>query len=560
MHAADGASAPVQFERKQRRSAHLAAREIEKGFGEGRVLDGVSLTVAAGQRLAIIGDNGVGKSTLLRILAGALEPDAGTVTCTTGRLLVEQELPDNRRATVGDLLAETLRPARDALAELEGASAAVARGGAAEGERYDAALAAAELAQAWDAERRLDGTLAEFRARFPAAERLVRLSPGQRYRLRLACALHDPEGTLLLDEPSNHLDDRTLDLLAERLLAHPGIVVVVTHDRWLLEAVATAMLDLDPSFDGGGALFGGTYAEYRAQRDGTLRRWREHHRQSVEVEAWLLARLEAARESEPEQWRPGKGAAKHGRASRAVSAARRFERRLEQVRAERGPAPPEPLRFGLPRLGDGSGGPLLRASELAVEGRLRMTPGGVLSIAPGGRLIVRGPNGSGKSTLLAVLAGRLEPDAGALERRDGARVALLGQEDRLDPAASPVELLARTAGGDREVEAVREAVRATGLLVEADLDRPLGRLSVGQRRRVALAQALLTRPALLLLDEPTNHLSVTLVDELTEALLEAPAGVVLVTHDRTLLRAVAAWPVLSLAGGGTTPVESTVSP
>jgi macrolide transport system ATP-binding/permease protein len=547
-------SAPV-LDRDQRRSAHLVARDVQKSYGEGVVLDGLSLSVGAGDRLAIIGDNGVGKSTLLRLLAGTTEPDAGTVACTTGRTLVEQELTAPPEATVATLLDDALRRSRAALAELEHAGGALAEELPGAEERYADALAAAEEVDAWDARRQLLDGLDAFDAAFPEQTPLRHLSPGQRYRLRLACALHDPEGAVLLDEPSNHLDDRALDRLAERLRDHAGITVLVTHDRWLLDAVATAMLDLDPTADGGGALFSGSFQEFRLERARRMRKWRERYEASLEAEQRLDWQLDAARAAAPGSWRPAKGTSKHARSSRAGSTIAALQRRLDQLLQERPPAPPQPLRFALHDVADEADDeapePLLVAEGLRRDGRLRMGAEQRIELLPGGRLVVRGPNGAGKSTLLELLAGQLEPDGGTLTVRGGAGVGLLAQEDRLDPLLTPLEALRRTCPAVAELDDLdlRDAVGDTGLLTERDLGRPTGRLSVGQRRRVDLARLVLGEPSLLLLDEPTNHLSVTLVDDLTAALLETPAAVVLVTHDRTLLEAVADWPQLRIDGG-----------
>ncbi|MDO8186534.1 ATP-binding cassette domain-containing protein [Conexibacter sp. JD483] len=573
-------SAPV-LDREQRRSAHLVARDLRKAYDGAPVVDGLSLTAVAGERLAIIGDNGAGKSTLLRLLAGVLEPDGGSVACTTGRTLVEQELDAPRDATVATLLDETLTRSRAALAELDAAGAALASTADGAGladapadvltasgpadvpadalavadpaARYAAALALAEELDAWDARRRLRDDLQLFDAGFPETTPLRHLSPGQRYRLRLACALHDPEGAILLDEPSNHLDDAALDRLAERINGHAGIAVLVTHDRWLLDAVATAMLDLDPTAEGGGALFSGSFQEFRRERARRMRRWRDRYAASLEAEERLEWQLDVARAAAPGTWKPGKGASMHGRASRAGNTVGALQRRLDQLKLERPPVPPQPLKFELHDVADEgddeAAEPLLVAQGLRLADRLAMDPQQRIELPPGGRLVVRGPNGAGKTTLLELLAGRLRPDGGALAVRGGALVDLLAQEDRLDQTLTPLDAL-RAADpllADLEDEELLVLVGETGLLREADLERPIGTLSVGQRRRVDLARLVLGQPSLLLLDEPTNHLSVTLVDDLTAALLETQAAVVLVTHDRTLLRAVADWPQLRIA-------------
>lgn len=527
---------------------HLAARDLRKDFGEHVVLDGVSVTASRGDRLAVIGDNGIGKSTLLRILAGTLAPDAGEVVCTTTRTLVEQELEAPQGTTVGELLAAALAAADDAIAELDAATA----GAGSDPDRYAAALERVEELGAWDAERRLETDLADFGADGHHPETpLAALSPGQRYRLRLACALHLPGGAVLLDEPSNHLDDIALDRLAARLKEHRGVVVVVTHDRWLLARVATAFLDLDPTTGGGAVRFSGTFEEFRRSRAAAMRGWRDAFHASLAEEERLERQLEVQQTDTPDAWRPEKGTGRHQRQSRAAAGGgiRALNRRLEEVRAERPAPPPKPLRFALPAFSQAQADAetvLLRAEAVGVTDRLEPIEGPPIELAAGGRLLVTGPNGGGKSTLLSVLSGHLRASTGRVRRHPSAKIGWLRQEDALDPAATPFSVLRGVRKRGTEEELV-EAIRQTGLLLERDLRRPLGFLSVGQRRRVALAAILLAQPSVLLLDEPTNHLSVTLVDELGEALLDTPAAVVLVTHDRELLRAAADWRELRIS-------------
>ena len=521
-----------------RPESHLRAHDLRKGFGDGAVLDGVSLTVTAGQRLAVIGDNGVGKSTLLRLLAGKLAPDGGEVRCTTeSRSLVEQEMDAPAGATVGSVRAEALRSPRDALSALSVAASGLAAG--AEARRRPLRSRARPRRAACrmgcrTATRRRRSTPS---TRISPEQALASLSVGQRYRLRLGCALANPAGAVLLDEPSNHLDDISLDRLVQWLLEFPGIAVFVTHDRWLLDAVATAIFDLDPALDAGGTLFGGSFPAYREARAGTLREWRRRYTASLDAEHKLSKQLIAARATAPGHWQPGKGAAKHGRESRAASSVRLLQRRIDQLRSERGPAPPNPLTFTAPDAADTGDATLLKATGIAVQGRVTQPSDSPVRLGARGRLLVRGANGAGKSTLLSVLARQLAPDAGTLTTAPGIKVGLLTQEDDWHPNRTPAEELAAWD---------LDQIRATGLLRDADLDHPLGQLSVGQRRRVTLARILLSQPSVLLLDEPTNHLSVTLIDELSAALLSTPAAVVLVTHDRTLRRMVHDWPTMTL--------------
>jgi macrolide transport system ATP-binding/permease protein len=390
-----------------RRGSHLRARDLRKGFGDGAVLDGVSLTVTAGQRLAVIGDTGAGKSTLLRLLAGRLMPDGGDVTCTTERRsLIEQEMDAPAGRTVASVRAEALRAPRDALAALQDAASVLAAGAKDAAERYAAALAHAERVAAWDAERRLEAALDAFDAHFDPERPLAGLSVGQRYRLRLACALANPAGTVLLDEPSNHLDDRSLDRLVQWLLEFAGIAVFVTHDRWLLDAVATAIFDLDPALSAGGTLFGGSFTAYREARAGTLREWRRQYAASLDDERELSRRLVAARTAAPGHWQPGKGAAKHGRESRAAGSVRLLGRRIDHLRRERGPEPPDPLTFNPPDAADTGDTILLEAAGIAVRGRVTQPFDSPIRLGAHSRLLLRGTNGAGKSTLLSVLVQR----------------------------------------------------------------------------------------------------------------------------------------------------------
>ena len=272
--------------------AHLRARDLRK-FG---APSSVSLTVTP-QRLAVIAAR-----TLLRLLAGRLVPDAGEVSCTPEtRSLVEQEMNVPDRSTVASVRAEALRSPRGALAALEDAASALPRARmappSATTQRSSPPSGFPRGTPSGDSTCALDA----FGAQFRPERTLACLSVGQRYRLRLGCALADPAGTVLLDEPCNHLDDRSLERLVQWLVEFPGIVVFVTHDRWLLDAVAMAIFDLDPTVAAGGMLFGGPFPAYREARAGTLREWRRRYAASLDAERALSERLDrrARRSSGP---------------------------------------------------------------------------------------------------------------------------------------------------------------------------------------------------------------------------------------------------------------------
>ncbi|HEY0118237.1 MAG TPA: ABC-F family ATP-binding cassette domain-containing protein [Cellulomonas sp.] len=531
----------------------LVAEGVTFGYPGRVVLEGLDLVVPAGTRLGLVGENGAGKTTLLRVLAGELTPHQGQVRRHGTLAVVEQELDAPEGATVGDVVERSLAAARAASDELEAAI------GAFDHETGDtgwlaAAVARYERVAAWDAQRRADEALTRFGAPRDLARELVTLSVGERYRVRLAARLAERADLLLLDEPTNHLDDAGVDYLTAQLRDWPGALVVVTHDRQLLDDVMTGILDLDPAMDGRPALYGATrYADYRFARDQMLRRWRARYRMERKRAAELAQRLDESYEGLSDAWRPPKGSQGHRRATRARSQVKTVDRLAQRLEEQSVavPVPPPTLVFpDLPATPRGySGGPLIDVRAPRVAGRLDL-PGRRLELPPCGRLLVTGPNGSGKSTLLAVLAGTLAPDRGTRELADGVRLGVLAQEKDDAPAGSSFDAYARhalrllDAGALDPDELV--PVAALGLLSEDDLERPLGELSVGQRRRFDLARTLLHAPHVLILDEPTNHLSVALVDELTAALRSTSAAVVVATHDRRMRADLADWPRLEL--------------
>ncbi|QCW51385.1 ABC-F family ATP-binding cassette domain-containing protein [Nocardioides dongxiaopingii] len=529
--------------------AHLTATDLVVDRGGRTVLDHVTLTVAAGTRLAVVGENGRGKTSLLLALAGVLEPTAGTVR-RTGRLgVVHQELPADEGIVVGHLVAAATTEAHAALAALDDAAAAWA-GGTGDGAAYATALERAGAVEAWDADRRVDEALAALDACTDRDRPLATLSVGQRHRVRLACLLGAEHDLLMLDEPTNHLDAAGLRFLTERLQARRGGVALVSHDRALLRDVATDVLDLDPSSDGRPRTYGGGYDTWREGLRREREAWVQRHADQVAEHARLRVAVEEAQARLSTGWRPPKGAPKHGRQTHAPGVVRAVQRRRSSLEAHRVTVPEPPLSLRVPALPRRAGTTLLSVVAAALVPRL--TTPTTLAVASGDRLVVTGPNGAGKSTLLALLAARLDPTEGLVRHAPGVRVALVEQESAaLHREATAADLFDRhvaalvTAGRLRADQAVPLA--ALGLLDRHHRAMPVGRLSEGQRRRLELALRLAERPHVLLLDEPTNHLSPTLVDELTEALDATAAAVVVATHDRQLLRDVAGWDAVALA-------------
>ncbi|WP_326770444.1 ATP-binding cassette domain-containing protein (plasmid) [Streptomyces sp. NBC_01591] len=526
----------------------LLAYDVVRTLGTKRVLDGVSLTASPGHRIGLIGENGVGKSTLLRLLAGVDEPDAGSITRPADLGFLHQEMPFDDASTIADVLDEALREARDDLAELERLTERLAHvpqdspGYAELLDAYGRRLEQAQEREVWDADRRaaivLDGLgLGAFRH----DRALGSLSGGQRGRLALAALLVRRPSALLLDEPTNHLDDGAAAFLEEQVRGLPGVVVVASHDRAFLDAVCTDLIDLDPAMDGP-VRYGGNYSAYLAEKHAERERWERRYaeeqeelaalRHSAGVTAHRVAPDRERRDNEKMGY-GHRGGRVQSQISRRV---RNATRRLDGLERGQIGEPPQPLRFHGTALAvtapgeESADDALVSLRDVRVPGRLTVAH---LDVPATERILVTGGNGAGKSTLLSVLAGRLAAE-GDVRRRRGLTVGLLAQDTVFGrPDRTGLETYERSLGAER---AETVPLRSLGLLHEADLDKPVGRLSVGQRRRLALALLVARPPELLLLDEPTNHLSPRLCDELEAALGTGPGAIVLASHDRWLRR------------------------
>ncbi|MGO4958218.1 ABC-F family ATP-binding cassette domain-containing protein [Luteococcus sp. Sow4_B9] len=537
------------------RGAHLRLDGISKSYPDRRVLTDISLTVSQGERIALIGENGTGKSTLLRITAGVEDPDSGSVE-VPGRIGLLWQQPSFALAdTIADIIDHAFAAPRAILREFEEATAALDQGTEAAADRYDRALEEATRHDVWTLERRADIVLGGVGLPGLARERRAgELSGGQRSRLQLAWLLLSRPDSLLLDEPTNHLDDAGIDFLTRSLLDWPGPVLFASHDRAFMDATATGIVDLDPAprpstlvsavaLDGPTSGIGitrhtGSFTEYLQARAAQRARWQKQY----ETEQAELKELQrSVRESQSvghagAAARTEGGAAKKFYADRNATVVSRrvndFSRRFDELRREQVRKPPAELDFrGLDvgRRDDHTVPSVLAAlSNVGVDGRLLPTS---LTVGRHDHWLVTGPNGAGKSTLLALLTGGLRPDQGSVTVARTATIGFLAQDVDLDPNPTVEQLYAATLGQEC---AETTPLSAFGLVAPRDLSRRVGSLSTGQRRRLALAMVLASTPDLLVLDEPTNHLSLTLATAIEEHLPQYPGAVMVASHDRWL--------------------------
>ncbi|MFF8701352.1 ribosomal protection-like ABC-F family protein [Streptomyces albidoflavus] len=516
----------------------ITALDVGKSFDGRPVLSSVTCSLGAGERTGIIGENGSGKSTLLRLFAGVDRPDEGEIVVQAsggvGHLAQEERLPASM--TVQQVLDRGLAGLRAVERRLRHLEAAMAAGDASALAEYGDLLTLFELRGGYEADARAERALRGLGLRLVDRDRAVStLSGGEQVRLRLAALLAGAPEILLLDEPTNHLDAAALHWLEEHLRARRGTTVAVSHDRDFLERVATSLLEVDADRRTV-VRHGGGYAHHLAEKAAARRRWAQEYEQwcaeadGLRETAATTARRVAHGRSMKDNNKMAYDRA-GGRVQQSVAArVRNAEERLRRLLADPVPPPPKPLRF-TPVLRTGRlDGALVDASGIEVPGRLERTG---LTLAAGDRLLVTGENGAGKSTLLQVLAGELAPASGTVTRRG--RVGHLAQDPPAgDPDRTVLAAFAHGLPGLPPDHA--EHLLSLGLFTREQLTVPVGRLSTGQRRRLALAR-LLSRPAdVLLLDEPTNHLSPALAEEV-EAALDGYAGaLVVVSHDRRLCR------------------------
>ena len=474
---------------------------------------GASLIINPNERIALIGPNGSGKSSLIELLRGQLHPESGDVEMPALRIgWLAQHMPQSSASAV--------RYVMDADAELVAAEQAVAAA--------ETAGDGSAIALAYERWLNADGPAAQARASellsglgFDEAllqRRVDELSGGWKMRLNLACVLMAPADLLLLDEPTNHLDLDAVLWLERQLLRHPAIQIIVSHDRDFLDRVATACLVIEAGqlnrYPGGYSASELIRAEHAAQRE----RARKAQQQRVEHLSSYITRFRAQ-------------ATKARQAQSRLKALERMQV-LAPVRAARGidfdfhepPPGPDPLIRALDlHCGYQADAPVIRVPELVIR--------------RGARIGILGRNGSGKTTLIRTLIGELPVLAGELLRAPAMQAGYLAQQrvDQLRADESPLQQMARLAPAERE-QTLRSWLGQFGFSGD-DAVRPVGPMSGGEKARLGLAMLVWGKPGFLVLDEPTNHLDATTRDALADALADFDGPLLLVSHDRYLLRA-----------------------
>ncbi|MGH9079003.1 MAG: ABC-F family ATP-binding cassette domain-containing protein [Acidimicrobiales bacterium] len=528
-------------------AATLVARSLTLDRGGRLVLGGVSLTVGPTSRVGVIGPNGVGKSSLLQVLSGAVAPDGGEValeppSATVGYLAQEHAFDGD--GTVGEVLARRTGGVA-AEQELAEAAGALVDGTGAAARRYEIALDRFNGLGVADLRARIDATLDDLGVGAVLAARDPRvLSGGQRAKVALAAVELSRFDVTLLDEPTNDLDFEGLHRLETWLTSRPGGMVIVSHDREFLERTVTTVVELD-GHSRTAREFGGGWRGYQAERADAHRHAGEVYERYERRRAQLDDRAERQRRwattgvrREARHPRDNDKAQRDFRINRTeklAAKARQTDRAREALEAVDKPFEGWDLRFTIeeaPR----AGAVVARLSGAVMErGDWRMGPID-LQIDWGDRMALTGANGTGKSSLVAAILGALPLAAG--ERWIGPSVVVgeLGQDRR---SVSGERDLVRTTmdRGDLTQAEARSLLAKFGLGA-GHVTRPTDSLSPGERTRAELAVFQARGVNFLVLDEPTNHLDLPAIEQLEAALADFGGTLLLVSHDRRLLEAV----------------------
>jgi ABC transport system ATP-binding/permease protein len=482
----------------------LNAQGLTKAFGATALFREISFTVSDGDRIGLIGPNGAGKSTLLKVLADEEDADAGDVAV-------------RKRGRIGYVAQESnFAPGMTVRAVLE---RALERGGVAEGER--------------------EGRLRETGGKigFPDLNaEAARLSGGWRKRLAIAEAVVTHPDVLLMDEPTNHLDLEGIEWLEGLLNEGDFACVLVSHDRYFLENVATEIVELNRVYADGLLRVKGSYSKFLEGREAYLEaqsKLQESLKNRVRVEVEWLRRGPKARAT--------KAKARIDNANELIGQLKEVNARTQTASAG--------IEFSATERQTKR---LVELEDVSVDlGGKTILEGLNLLITAGMRVGLVGPNGSGKTTLLRLLTGELQPASGVVKKANGLRIVYFSQMRELEEGVTLRRALAPDADSvvyqGRVVHVASYAAKF--LFTGEQLNQPVERLSGGERARVLIARLMLEPADLLLLDEPTNDLDIATLEILEESLLEYSGALVLVTHDRYMLDRVSTI-VLGLDGKG----------
>ncbi len=497
----------------------VSLENISKAYAVNPLFEGVTFGLEEGEKIGIIGLNGSGKSTILRIIAGREQPDTGRAVVANNRAVayLPQNPPFDPDQSVLDVVFAASNEKMRLLRDYEMACHDLSLRDGDERLLDRVAKLAHQLEEtgAWDMETNAKTVLTQLGIT-DTGERMGALSGGQRKRVALAKALVARPDLLLLDEPTNHLDADTIAWLETYLARYAGTLLLVTHDRYFLDRVTTRILEIDR---GGVQSFAGNYAYYVEKKEE-----QEAQLSAASVKREALLRRELAWLKRGAKARTTKQKARVGRAEE-----------LKRQPVERAKAELD-ISVGFSRMGK----KILELNAVSKSyGDLKVIEGFNYNLKRSDRIGVIGPNGSGKTTLLEIITGGVEPDAGHVERGQTIVIGYYDQENReLNDAERVIDYIREVA---ERIETADGQVITASQMLEKFLFPPsmqydvIERLSGGERRRLYLLRVLMSAPNILLLDEPTNDLDIQTLVRLEDYLDSFPGCLIIVSHDRYFL-------------------------
>ena len=515
----------------------LTIQNIQKYFGAELCLRNISCVLDAQDRAGVIGENGAGKTTLIKIITGELYPDDGIVTLAHGATVgyLEQNSVLDPACTVYGEMENAFRSVLDAMDEMKRLERQMAEcpGDHMLLERHAQLSAVVDAADGYNMDTQIKKILNGMAFPAPDYQKSVAvLSGGEHTRLCLAKLLLQKPDLLSLDEPTNHLDFETMEWLESYLKTYPGAILVVSHDRYFLDAVCNRIFEIE---DNTLTAYKGNYSAYLPQKEAAVALQQKQHDADMEkaakLEDYIARNLVRASTTKMAQSR------------------RKQLEKMEITEAPRTSHTDLKFRFTFDVTPYNE---ILTAKNISVTlGGKRLVEGLDLLVMRGERLVIAGPNGAGKSTLLRVLDGKLRPQAGTVRLGAGAKPSVFEQQ-QLRRGGTVISTIWDKYPKFTELE-VRSHLAKLNFRGE-DVFKPCSALSGGELARLRFAEILLEKPNLLFLDEPTNHLDIYTRESLGAALASYEGTLVLVTHDRYLMNSLAC-PILFIENGKTSLYE-----
>jgi len=527
----------------------LSISKISKSLGGHQILDNASFSLERGEHTGLVGANGVGKTTLLKIIAGEIEADSGEVTVEADMEIgyLPQILSQVSTRTIAEVIRDAqgdLQALRNRLAQLEDIMGQKSGEDlSAVMEEYGEVTERFERLGGYQADHRLESVLSGLQLDYIPRERVISsLSGGEKARIAIAALLLRSPELLLLDEPTNHLDFKSLEWLEGYLTSNRGAILLVSHDREFLNRTVHSIVEIE-EHTRNAVVYPGDYDAFVHLKRAGRTRW-ETTFESQQEEIKELKRMIKGRARQVGHGRPAPdrdkithkffGERVQRTVARNVSAA---EEKLRQLESSLIPKPPEALQINPDfKPGRFHGKIPLTVSHLYKSyGDRPILTNVSFVLREDSRVVLTGPNGTGKSSLLRILVGIDQAYTGTIKMPSSVKVGYLDQEqETLDGSKTLFEAYSQNLTGDREE--LKAMLLRTGFFRYQEFQTPVNSLSVGQKRKLQIARLIANQGNLLLLDEPTNHVSFDVLEEFEDALIGFKGPVLAVSHDRRFTR------------------------